>query len=171
MHGNENLWDIEAAIDNCSESGDDRIGLSDISDTDSEDKDRATSTTTRPEMLHVLANPGLGSQFFFAHPPPLTRLTAVDDDVKFAGLLVHKIGLSRADVELVNEYVRWNLKRAGVTSMPNLPSKKVIERHINKACDRTADGSVREAVFEVPPDVPGCVDRTIKFKVLCIIYT
>ena len=86
-----------------------------------------------------------------------------------AGYLIAKLGLSRAEMDVVNDYVDFQRRNRGTAPLDEapaaLPSKKVIERRIMKACDRDEDGMVKRAVFSVPDHVPGCQSKEVEFMV------
>lgn len=65
----------------------------------------------------------------------------------------------------VNDYVRFQFELHGHEPPKKLLQKRAVQSAIRKACDRTAEGTMRNHLFEVPPGTLGSKEMTVKFEV------
>ena len=170
----------EDEVDYDSPASDIGLNMSEISSDDDDDIGAPLQVPTyeRPKLPKIIPDFELRSEIFYRYEGPVARLAALDIETLRAGYLVAKIGLSRAEMDIVNDYVDFQRENRGSAAADEapaaLPSKKVIDRKIMKACDREPDGMIKRAVFQVPADVPGCETTELEFMVympnLCLIY-
>ena len=91
------------------------------------------------------------SNFFLTYEGPLKRLNSVPEKYRRAAYVMHKLTASRKEMEIINDLVKFLFNHAGVgDKLPRLPCAKVLKRHIDKAVDRTSDGTLLSAVFDIP---------------------
>ena len=135
---------------------------------------------TRPRLFKIIPNFEYHSEKFLSYEGPAARLAKLDMETLRAGYLIARLGLSRAEMDVVNDYVDFQRRFRGSAAVDEepaaLPSKKVVERRIMKACDRQQDGMIKRAVFQVPANVPGCQSTEVEFMVSfmsnsCMKYT